>query len=307
MPPASLLSPEFAIVPFHGRKNELDDLYAWCVGESRVRIRLCTEPGGSGKTRLGIEIARRLREEGWEAGFLSSPESLESADELLRSSKEHVLFIIDDAETRRDVLLPLLRRLWNLEPGPMRIRVLLLARSSLDWWDQLKAEGEGVGELLSGPATSRHVLLPLASSQEERTASYRLAVQAFSQCLNRPLPAEFPEGLDAELFEHPLFLHIAALIAVAGENIPTTEDGILDGVLHQQSRYWASRLETAGLPATLLAGVRRFAAAMALGGGVRDEAEALEVLHSLHAFAGVSPDVLVRIAHLFHEIYPGAH
>lgn len=303
-PPGALLRAEYGIVPFHGRGKEENDLSSWCMDGSPVRVRLYTGPGGMGKTRLALEIAKALRKEGWRAGFLE-PEAVRSPEDAWKAISRpggKVLAIIDYAETRRDLLIPLLRRLHAVDAGP--IRLILLARAALDWWEQLKAESQGVGELLSGPATSRHALRPLAFTPQERSESYHLAGQAFAQRLNLTALGEAPEDLGDPIYERVLLLHMRALATIEGIKVKG-EDGVLDYVLSREQRYWTQRVLDRKLTASVITGVSRAMAAITLGGGVKGEAEAVEVLSQLRAFRGHTGDILLAVAHLLHECYPG--
>jgi hypothetical protein len=304
--PGALLRAEFGVVPFHGREQEMDDLRVWCLDKETVQVRLYTGQGGMGKTRLALEVARALRGEGWRTGFLE-PETLGSPSEAwtkVSRSGGRVLVIVDYAETRRNLLVPLLRGLYETAEGPYR--VILLARAALDWWEQLKTERHGVGALLSGPATSRRSLAPLAFETPERSRSYDLAMQAFSERLARPCPSGLPEDLDAEYFQRVLLLHMSALIAVVGGKEKVRgEDGILDQILYRERRHWRERVKDSGLPSTFAKGVGRAMAAITLGGGVVDEDEAVEVLRRLSFFADQTGDILNRTARLLHECYPG--
>lgn len=301
-PPGALLRAEYGIVPFHGREKERSDLHAWCTEGPAVRVRLYTGPGGMGKTRLALEIAKTLKQEGWRAGFLESDLSPEEAWKAVSRRGGQVLAIVDYAETRRELLVPLLRRLYATDAGP--IRVILLARAALDWWEQLKAEGHGVGELLSGPATSRHSLPALALNVPERSESYRLAGQAFAGRLNGNAPTEPLEGIETSLFERVLLLHMAALASIEGVKVKG-EDGVLDYILKREIRYWTHRAVDRQIDATLVVGIGRAMAAITLGGGVRSEEEAIEVLSRLQAFQGQTGDVLLAVARLLRECYPG--
>jgi hypothetical protein len=307
-PPGALLRAEFGVVPFHGREKEMDDLRVWCLDDEPVRVRLYTGAGGMGKTRLAREVARTLRPEGWRTGFLE-PEALASPREAWTQVARpggRVLVIVDYAETRRDLLIPLVRGMYEAEDGSYRL--ILLARAALDWWEQLKTERHGVGALLAGPATTRHSLTPLAFAVPERARSYELAAGAFSERLARPRPAALPDDLDAEHFERVLLLHMSALIAVdGGKEKVKGENGILDQILHRERRHWRERVKEAGLPSTFAKGVGRAMAAITLGGGAADENEAVEVLRGLSFFDRQTGDVLVRTARLLHECYPGTH
>jgi len=216
-----------------------------------------------------------------------------------------VLAIVDYAESRRDLLVPLLHRLQTTDTGGPR-RLILLARAALDWWEQLKAEDKGVGDLLSGAATSRHSLQALALTPQERLASYRLAGQSFADRLKKATPGEAPDDLDADYFERVLLLHMAAYVSLEGKETAKGEDGILDEMLRHEWRYWRRRaVEDKKLDERLVPGIRRAMAAITLGGGVAGETETVEVLRQLQAFAGYTGDVLLAVAHLLHECYPG--
>lgn len=305
-PPGALLQAEYGIVPFHSREREMDDLRAWCRDEWPVRVRLYTGAGGMGKTRLALQVAREVREESWRAGFLR-PEALASPADAWKAVARpggKVLVVVDYAETRRELLVPLLRGMVENEDGPYRL--ILLARAALDWWEQLKSDRD-VGDVLSGPATSRCSLAPLAFDMPQRANSYNLAATAFAERLDRPRPTDPPEDLEAVYLERVLLLHMQALIAVEGKEKVKGEDGVLDRILARERRFWKERTAAAKLSPTLVDGMGRAMAAITLGGGVKGEDEAIEVLRKLTAFDGQTGDILLRTAHLLHECYPGSH
>jgi hypothetical protein len=62
--PASLLEPGLGVVPFTGRAAELAQLEGWCLGDQAGLVRLLTGGGGSGKTRLALELVSRMRSRG---------------------------------------------------------------------------------------------------------------------------------------------------------------------------------------------------------------------------------------------------
>lgn len=303
-PPGALLRAQYGVVPFHRREKELQDLQDWCRDPSAVRIRLYTGPGGMGKTRLALEAALKMKDEGWWSGFVTS-EALgapEKTWKALARPQGKLLLIVDYAETNRHFLIPVLREMYRAERGS--IRLLLLARAALDWWEQLKSEREGVGELLSGPATSRFSLQPLADSVEARASSYGIAADAFSKVLATP-PAEAPDDLNTDYFQRVLLLHMKALIDMEGKEKARGEDGILDRILARERMHWETRAGDWGLARDIVPGISRALAAITLGGGVQGEKEALEALRGLRFFKDQPAAVLTGVTRLLHECYPG--
>lgn len=304
-PPGGLLHAKHRVVPFHRRERELADLQNWCQAPDPIRVRLYTGAGGMGKTRLALETALKMREEGWWTGFATAEalRSPEDAWKALARPEGKLLLIVDYAEGERTFLAGVLREMRKVRRGPFRL--LLLARAALDWWEQLKQMPDGVGSLLSGPATSKQSLEALADSIVDRSASYHIAAQAFSECLARPLPAQPPSDLDAKHFERVLLLHMNALIDVEGEESVQGMNGILDRVLARERMYWEKRADDRGIAAHISAGIGRGMAAITLGGGVAGEAEAVAALRGLRFFSDQPTAVLTAVARVLHDCYSG--
>ncbi len=307
--PAGLLRAEYGVVPFHGRDRERGELDAWCGDERRLAVRLLTGEGGMGKTRLLLEVAKRREEEGWIAGFLTMGDAdrapTEAWDALAASAKP--LFLVADyAETRRDLLVPILRGMLDASAaGNGRpTRLVLLARAALDWWEQLQSEGEGVGDFLQGPATSHFSLQPLAFEPEDRIEAYRRAAEAFASLHGKALPGTDPGTFEAEIYERVLFIHMTALAAVRGADV-ADRDAILDYVLRRERRYWQRLAGERALPEETARGIGRAMAALTLGGGARTRLEAVSAIHELEFFAAKDPQLLEDVAGLLHESYPG--
>lgn len=303
-PPGALLRAEYGVVPFHGRERELEELREWALAERPAMVRLYTGAGGMGKTRLAFETCLRLRQEGWRCGFMAPRlrDSIPKGWEELFEDESPLLLVIDYAEHRRDLLVPLLKEANAVTSFP--VRVLLLARAAADWWDQLKAEDQGSGGLLSSPATRKISLPPLAMSRKDRARSYEIAGRAFAKVLEKDPPEELPEDIVAEHFERVLLLHMTALAKI--EDVPVKgELNILDFVLNREALFWAERARLEGVPSSLAAGLGRAMAMFTLGGGVYSVGEGADELAKLPVFADQPRAELEKVASLLHQLYPG--
>lgn len=304
-PPGVLLRADCSHgVPFHGRTAEETDLETWCHDGRPLAIRLYTAAGGMGKTRLFLELCDTFKLRGWRAGFLRSAVALTPAMCAgLRQEATPLLVVIDYAETRRPELITLLSALSK--PSATRARLILLARSAGDWWDQLKGDGTGVGDLLSGPATRWHELRPLAMTTRDREVSYRKAVQTFAAALKKSVPdVSTDPDFAAPYFDRVLLLHMTALAAVDGDVVKGA-DGILDWILRREYRFWSEQVKTNALAAGAVDGVAQAMAVITLGGGVADRAEAHEILARVPLLKDQNKIARRAVATILHETYPG--
>src|SRR4026207_1518621 len=63
------LSPYTRSTPLLGREAELASLHAFLHQPRGLSVRVLTGGGGSGKTRLALELTEQAAELGWSAGF----------------------------------------------------------------------------------------------------------------------------------------------------------------------------------------------------------------------------------------------
>ena len=130
------------------------------------------------------------------------------------------MIVIDYAETRQPVLLALIKAILKT-PGTQPVRLLLLARDGGEWWDNLPGKDTDCESFLGGYATSGpYPLSTLHTEIQDRRQAYQRALHAFAQVLRVPAPNVVPE-LTGDHFGRPLYLHMAALLALHGER-PTT-------------------------------------------------------------------------------------
>jgi glycosyltransferase involved in cell wall biosynthesis/tetratricopeptide (TPR) repeat protein len=238
---SQLLRAEEGLLDFDSARDpDVEKLNAWLDdSEYPLAVRLIIGPGGQGKTRLALELCRRRRTMGWKAGLLESslePSAIPAAWLTLLEYQQPLFIVIDYAETRQPTLLALLNSALR-KPSESPIRVLLLARDGGEWWENLPSKDPHCEALLIGYATTGPLQLPpLYPTSNDRRVAYHRALSAFAKNLEVTVPAIEPD-LSGEHFERPLFVQIAALLALYGEQ-PTTAQGLTRTLLNHERRYW---------------------------------------------------------------------
>ncbi|WP_344105026.1 tetratricopeptide repeat protein [Myceligenerans crystallogenes] len=207
--PARLLDPRLRVVPFAGRDAELNDLAVWAGGSDLVKVRLLTGLGGSGKSRLAVELCARLGRRRWKSVWLGPDDDPEVVATVCRGPR--VLLVIDDADSfpRLPEQLAALR---DAEAG--FVRVLLLARTGREWWTRLRwASDLWAQDAAQAPASVAHVGPP--AQEPERVV--QAAAQAFAPYLGVSAPEVVVGDLPADT-EPPRYgdMHAAVLAALAG-------------------------------------------------------------------------------------------
>jgi len=279
--PAMLLHASRGVVPFEGREREVEELLAWCRDPRAGRLRLLTGAGGVGKSRLAVELANRLGP-GW--GRLEVRDDGE-ADALSRwraVEQRQVLVVVDYAETRTG-LSGLLHEVAGDEGR--RVRVLLLARSAGEWWQQLGGESARVREIVAAAGSGIELAERVTAGKSDRD----LVAEAVP-CFADALGVKPPQSFTVELGDGPhriLDLHAAALVVVlrsrrqaAGE-VPVSVDDVLEELLGHERRYWLQSARARGfLQGAWGLSARAVEQTVAAGTllGARDRAQAVEVV-----------------------------
>lgn len=239
--PSQLLKAEEAAMPFDPVAMPfLDDLKSWVRGPCSPEVKLLTGRGGAGKTRTAIELCQHLRDEGYIAGFLSNLLSSKDIDDFmdlaLQDADSKYVLVIDYAETRTNEFIKILSRSLA-GPGCVKIKILLLARSGGDWWDQLPSRNSKCEEFLSGEGCTGPFPVPaLYAKDGHRAVACRAATMLFAGRLGLPCPASDPD-VSEDHFANPLFLQMAALMNVLGERA-RSEEGLPRSLINHERRYW---------------------------------------------------------------------
>ena len=297
-----LLRPEAQVVPFWPR-SELDELLAWCKAPGSVAVRLVTGEGGTGKTRLAMELARVLGAEGWLALWVPPGKEAETVGAARRTARPAVL-LVDYVETRAGI--PELLAEAADESGDLigpDLRVVLLARSAGEWWHKLiNQTGYRLGEMLLAEAPIR--LGPV--TQGAVGGVFDAAVTEFAATLgvSRPATRLTLSDPDAAI----LVVHAAALSAVldhvelTGGSGPRSSAEVLDSLLRREIRYCAQAAAARGLD--LDPSVQRRAVAAGCLIGADSEAAAAGLLRRLPDFVE-SAERRGQVARWLRDLYPG--
>jgi tetratricopeptide (TPR) repeat protein len=255
--PAALLAPERGIVPFMGRGRELAELRSWVRSREPMALRLLCGLGGVGKTRLVLELGRRLRRTGWTVVHV--PPGAEVAAVSVVADARRVLLVVDDAASRPG--LPAMLDALGTSRSRGRLRVLCTARTGGEWWRRERwtsrlwaGRTPSVSEMALDPALDRTLDIafdPALGLEVERPTDHRALLEAattrFARALNRPLPrVRFQPEPDQQL--RALDLHATALAMVLDGNRDVGDPaGALDLVLDHERSRWAISAAGAGL------------------------------------------------------------
>jgi tetratricopeptide (TPR) repeat protein len=299
LPVAYYLWPEEAVVPFRVRP-ELDELMAWCVSGGHAAMRLVTGTAGAGKTRLARQLTEELAANGWQP--LPVPrEPRIDAIEAVRAMGQPCLLVVDYAETRSG-LAGMLNGLAADQDGP-DLRVLLLARSAGEWWQQLLASADREAASLLEAYTP--VTLGPVQAAGGPQELFDEAVTAFAQRMN----VERPDATLMLTEPDPVVLvvHAAALLAVVDSVTGTQSQDqvvsgqqVIDALLRHEARYWVRSAAGRGLD--LDVSVLRLAVALGCMVGAGSEADAIALLARIPDLDSV--ERRGRVARLMHDLYP---
>ena len=219
-----------------------------------------------------------------------------------------LLVVIDQAETRADLIAKVMRTLWAAD-SRSPARVLLLARSAGDWWRQLT-------DKLDEPADTVTVL-PGLDPSEDRAARFGQAAAALCKRLPELRPdtdwntikerVEPPADLDHSRYASPLTLQLTALTALLVAADPASgysDEPAEQALLRHERTYWESVAERYAFFAAYQGEPLRDAVATASLAGAGSQDEALPVLEVLLAPNDRGTTVAPQMSRWLRELYP---
>ncbi|MGY2024884.1 hypothetical protein [Nocardia gipuzkoensis] len=254
--PSLALHPRYAVVPLVGRDAELDELRRWLDTEDRLAVTLIHAEGGHGKTRIAEHLRRNLTGKSWVTQrAVHTVEDVDESATIDLDAGQGLLLIVDDAHrwphSTVEALLVNLRALITRTAG-IRVRLLLLARTTEAWWPVLATTLRDWGV-----AESTKPLRPPRVSQ--RGLIFDTAFAAYRDLLYGPPPpqvrrrepAHHRTGLDLTAARHrsTLGLHITALGMVHARITSPGTEPVSTYLLDSERAEWAKRYD-AGLITT---------------------------------------------------------
>ena len=256
-----LLSARSTPVPFLDRAEALTRLETWARSEERFAIHVLGGDGGSGKTRLGVELCRRLTDpntprrgsEVWKAGFL---QNIEQSDNTSSSDDaSSLLLVIDYAEARPEVVTEVIKIALRAaeDPERRRVRIVFLVRrpsplsstrqGSNEWIDVLRpqdSKNEGINLILDESSTI--VLNDEKLSNRERKELFEAAYRSFTEPPGSLPSNDVLERLNDPLHSQPLLVTVDAFLnahPLPNSQNSCSPDELFEEVLRHEEHYWA--------------------------------------------------------------------
>lgn len=312
--PGNLLTARYEVIPFDedARQEDLTFLTSWCASSdpynsNRPRVVLYTGEGGSGKTRLLIELCRRLRHQGWHAGFLrrdrGAGEDKKDIDPLLKGTTPR-LVVVDYAEARLAVTVSLLYKAGVEEGVEPKVRIILLARREEDLWKKLNEYDAAIKDLLSRSEKPR-ILNALIKNIGDQIRAFHIALDSFALAMGLDSPPHLE--LNEENVKSILHVHMSALSALHPTPDESTRDALAEILIHEQ-HFWERLAEEqfprdASLASFLKACMVKMVTVVTLLGGVASKEHASTILRRVFAPFQGRPDIPETLISLLRRLY----
>ncbi len=303
--PVRLVRARSGVLPYTARAGLLTDLQQWVAVADPFAACLIGGRGGSGKTRLGVELCEQAREAGWLTGLLTHSAD-QAAVEALAGAPTARLVIVDYAEIRAEQLEAMLPLLAAAATARHPVRVVLLVRAAprggRDWADVLRHRSDALDALVDD--VRQWILQELPLESGERATLFDAAAGAFAARADRsPGSLDVGDLLSGDVFSSPLMVVIAAYLAIHGEReLPLNIDALLDELLHHEQRYWRTSAQACNVDRDPV--LQRRVVALATLTAAAGETEAVALLSLMPDLADASARERGQLARWVHELYP---
>ena len=245
--PSAVLLPRRRVVPLVGREELLARFMLWRERDDPLSIAIVAGAGGYGKTRLAAELCLAAHDAGWTAGLLDPPDSEERAGETIDAlagwpGRLHVA--IDYAETRPDLVNELLRTVRRY-PDRLPVRIVLVVRQAgtRAAMRDLFVSRRVSEELADLYDAAQFVNLDASVHAVDRGVLFERAAAAFATHFESgPYAGRIPR-LGADHFDRPLYVLVAASLAVRAPEVDPDALGERDLLLELLDRHEASYWE----------------------------------------------------------------
>ena len=167
---------------------------------------------------------------------------------LLASHPRPLLLVVDYAEGRQPELLRWLRAALDeavARPDAPRVHLLCLSRAT-NWWQELSHQpgcDAELAQLLKGGRAHLGIsaVPDWPDATADRAEAFDAALCDYAAALGEPAPAyPWRPDFSATEYARPLYLHLAALAALAGER-PGHGAALLAAQLHREWQHWQRR------------------------------------------------------------------
>lgn len=323
--PSRLLAPTSGAFPFVDRDDLLGALTAWVDDAAPFAVQIVGGLGGSGKSRLAVELCQLLlntRGGYWRAGFQNSRTSAAALSALAKTPGGR-LIVLDYAETRVEEVSAVLTSLSPSATWLQPVRVLLLVRNPL--------QGSVGGPPLSSDKEPwRAAVRPLADEAantllddagiltlpggsltiDDRELLFSQAVNGLPVYMGLPIGAsvrhEDTDFLNRTEYDQPLYVAMAAYLFVSGERpVMNGSQALFEGVLRHEAKYWERSASLPGIGLTLNEPELRLLVALATVTDVTDDTEALALLEHIRFLRGDANALRRERAYRWlHQLYP---
>ncbi|MBK8211101.1 MAG: tetratricopeptide repeat protein [Rhodospirillales bacterium] len=308
-----LLLPESGVVPFHALRLPMRDaIVQWALDDEPIMLRLQAGEGGSGKTRLLIEVCKTVDAlPGWSAGFFKGErDAIVSGFTDLQDQTRNCLIVVDFAETKSEIVVALTRTALDFwRKGAVdKVRIVLLARDGGDWWNNLSEQASGdtlLAAYLHEPSKKQgpYRMSETVIEAPERLAVFREALTALAAFKHTTAPNLRDPDLTGHGFAQPLYLHLAALAVLRGEEVAGSRE-LLRTVLGHERQYWRELLGSDGKDEERRKQFEQCLALVTLVGGAQTAREARDVLKRSPLLRGRQQAEVDQVFDRLRRLYP---